>query len=257
MFSPNVDPYVNSIAHCYDNMDVSRVCLVHVKDTTTGLSSDEVASTTFNQIWLQIEGLSKGFYTNYRKRDAEGNFTQTAVASSKVEIYQRINSRLLDRQLIPIVYKNLKEGVTKILQNHGGKQNCILDLTAASKVPSIDLFATSLALSAGGVHVFELDSLVSREHPENSLYHALNEKDYSYTNLLSSPPVKASLEDIIVRTPVLMRITIVFAAILLLSFGIFFFFGLQSAWAGFLGIISSLIAILTVTFTLIEKKQKL
>lgn len=90
LFSSQVDSYINAIAYTYEEMKIEAVRLVYVKGTTTELT-DSKASTLSNQIWSRIESLK-----------------------DEARIYARINEKLLDRQLIPIEYSDLKNRLSQI-----------------------------------------------------------------------------------------------------------------------------------------------
>lgn len=169
LFSERVDPYINAITYTYDNMQVESVRLVYVKGARTGLT-DTQASAVSNQIWNRLESLAAG----------------------DSEIYKRINERLLDRQLVPIGYSKLKQSLGQLIKKHGGPRNCIVDLTGASKAPSIDVFSVCLALGIRSVYTFELVTRPNPNDPDSSLYHSLSKEEYSYTCLSKTEPVEAS-----------------------------------------------------------------
>lgn len=180
LFSDKSDTYINAITYAFENMQVESVRLVHVKGAKTALS-DNQASTVFNQIWKRIEDLSN-----------EG-----------IDVYRRLNERLLDRQLVPVPYKNLKNELSAHIRRYGGKKQCLIDLTSAAKVPSIDIFSVCLALGLKSVYVFELAIKPDPSNPEASLYHSLAQDSYSYTCLSSTEAVRDSEGDLLRKTPLL------------------------------------------------------
>jgi len=194
LFSDRVDSYINAIAHVYDHMQIDAVRLVYVKGTKTGLT-DAQASTVSNQIWGRLEKL----------------------AIDKDDIYKRVNERLLDRQLLPLEYMSLKEGLEKIVKKQGGNGNCIIDLTGASKAPSIEVFSVCLALGIKSVYTFELSTRPDPSNPESSLYHSLGKEGYSYTCLNDTDPVKASQSALLRKSPFLWYVCAISLIVMVIS----------------------------------------
>jgi hypothetical protein len=177
LFSDRVDPYVNAIVYAYDNMGVTSVRLVYVRGTRTGLTESE-ASAAFNQVWSRVEKLAAG----------------------NAEVYKRVNERLLDRQLIPVDYSDLKRSLSHLVKKHGGPRHCVFDLTGASKTPSIGVFAVCLAIGVKSVYTFELADRPDPDDPDSFLYHALDEEQYSYTCLTDTEPVRRSQSALLRKT---------------------------------------------------------
>lgn len=267
MFSPNVDTYVNCISFAYDKMEVSKVCLVHVKNAVTGLESDKQASDVSNRIWLQIQSLSEGKYIYFpqlsrspdnasKEHSVHDESDVEDLPDSNIEIYQRIHGRLLDRQLLTVDYQNLKDEVASIIKTHGGNDACILDVTAATKVPSIDLFAITIAIGLKNLYVFELDERPDRKVPHKSLYHALAQaQSFKYTNLLSTPPVQASHRELVRKSPVLWFTAGSFAIVLVVALLSLMFFGVDNILVTVISLFSGLIGIVSSVFALIDYRK--
>jgi len=172
LFSYNPDSYVNVITYTYDKMDIDKIKLVYIKGIATGLKAAQ-ASNLSTKIWSRVAELQ-----------------------DKHPIYKNVNERLLDRQLVPIEYRNIKNDLNQVLKGQISFKNCIIDITGATKVPSIDIFSICLALGANSIYTFELFKKQNEDDPtynlDNLLYHSLSEKDYSYTCVSNTEPVKSS-----------------------------------------------------------------
>lgn len=267
MFSPNVDTYVNSISFCHDQMGINKVRLVHVKNAITGLESDTQASIVSNRIWNQIQSLSEGKYIYFprffnsqdgvpSKQSKKEEFEVEEISDGNINIYQRVHGRLLDRHLLAVDYQNLKDEVASIIKAQGGNDSCILDVTAATKVPSIDIFAITLALGLKNLCVFELDEPPNREAPHKSLYHALAQSQkFKYTDLLSTPPVQASHGSLVRKSPVLWFTAGIFALVLLTALLSMIFFGIENILLTLIGLVSAIIGIVSSVFALIDHRK--
>ena len=116
MFSRNVDTYINVIAHCYDKLHVEKIVFVHVRNTKTGLSTEEEANTVFNRVWAQLESLSKGIYIDYRQSEP----THHAISDSGIDIYKRIHGQSITKVQEHVDYTKLKKETENIVKNYGG-----------------------------------------------------------------------------------------------------------------------------------------
>jgi hypothetical protein len=207
MFSPNVDTYVNPITYCFENLDVTTIHLVHVKDAITGLTKDEHAYTLSNRVWEQLIALSNGKYINFSSdlKINTSDYSQISLSNQNTDIYKRVCNGLSSRQVHSVSYQDLKEGIEKIVKQNYGTGNCFLDVTAATKVPSIELFSIALALNISNFCVFELDERPDPSEPSKSLYHNVAKKHneklprdmYKYTNLFLNHPIQASYSNLI------------------------------------------------------------
>jgi hypothetical protein len=260
LFSKRVDPYVNAIAHTYDKLGIGSVRLIHVRGAKTALSDSE-ASALSNQIWSEIESLSKGEYIDFSAGSLEG---VSAVSlprrqvnqSSRIDVYRRINEQLLDRRLVPLMYSDLKEGLELILKDCGGAQNCIVDLTAASKVPGIDIFSICLALGVQFMFTFELSDRPDPRKPEESLYHSLAPDAYGYTCLAESPAVKATQRALLRKEQLLWYVVVAALLVMLASLYVYFVAGAQSVPLQILNLLAAVVGIITPLFALVSQRGK-
>lgn len=236
LFSPQVDSYINAIAFTYDEMKIEAVRLVYVKGTTTGLS-DSKASTLSNQIWNRIESLK-----------------------NKAKIYEQINERLLDRQLIPIEYSDLKIRLSQITKRQGSLRNCIVDLTGATKVPSIDVFSVCLALGVKSIYTFELakkpDYKDPSYNPDNFLYDALSKNDYSYTCLSNTEPVRASQASLLRKSSLLWYVGAFSLFVMITSLYLLLTFGTDNIAIQGLNVAAAVVGLVSPVFALAEQRQK-
>jgi hypothetical protein len=234
LFSDRVDTYINAIAHTYEDMDVKAVRFVYVKGTKIGLKDDTQASAVFTEIWSRLQNLALG----------------------SGEIYKKLNERLLDRQLIPIDYPELKSDLSQFIKRQGGARNCIIDLTSASKVASIDVFTVCLALGIKSVYTFELDPKPDPKTPDKFLYHALSKGAYSYTCLTSTPPVKASQSSLLRKEYVLWYVGIAALIVMVVSLYILATIGPNSLFVQFLNLTAAVVGLASPAIALIEQRRK-
>lgn len=199
MISTNVDTYINPITHCFEHLKVSSVYLTYVKNAPTGLKSDRQAKELVENIKEQFITLSNGKYKDFSRaytdpsKEIEPNIK--SLDGQNTSIYGEAYSSLMFKPYT-IDYNNLKEGIESIVQHNHDANFCILDVTAASKVPSIELFGFALAMNIKHIHVFELSIRHDRDDPVKSLYHnvsgmhseSLNGDIYKYANLASKIP---------------------------------------------------------------------
>lgn len=236
LFSPQVDSYVNAIAYTYDEMKIEAVRLVYVKGTTTELT-DSKASTLSNQIWSRIESLK-----------------------NQAKIYEQINERLLDRQLIPIEYSDLKSRLSQITKRQGNLRNCIIDLTGATKVPSIDVFSVCLALGVKSIYTFELakkpDSKLPSYNPDNFLYDALSKNDYSYTCLSNTEPVRASQASLLRKSSLLWYVGAFSLFVMITSLYLLLSFGTDNIAIEGLNLAAAVVGLVSPVLALAEQRQK-
>lgn len=237
LFSSQVDLYVNAIAYTRKEMKIEAVRLVYVKGATTGLN-DAKASAISNQIWNRIENLK-----------------------NKAEIYKEINEKLLDRQLIPIEYSNLKNRFSQVIKKQGSLRNCIVDITGATKVPSIDVFSICLALGLKSIHTFELvrqpNSRVPGYNPDDFLYHVLDEeKDYLYTCLSETKPVKASQSSLLRKASLLWYLGTISLLVMVVSLYLLLTFGSDNMAIQTLNIAAAVIGLVSPLFALAEQRQR-
>ena len=260
LFSDRIDPYVNVIAHTFDKMQVDAVKLIHIKDTKTGLSEKQ-ASWVYNNIWNLIEALSEDYYidySNYTKLESQGGTTsrQELKQKNNLDIYKRINERLTEQSLVRLDYSELKEGLSQIIKNVGGSKFCLLDLTSATKVPSIDIFSVCLALGVKSVYTFELVDRPDPKNPEASLYHSLNENNFSYTCISDTTAVKSSRSALLRKSPLLWYVGIVALIVMLISLYLLVTAGPQSLAVQGLNLGAAIIGIVTPVFALLEQRRK-
>jgi hypothetical protein len=236
LFSPQVDSYINAITFTYDEMKIEAVRLVYVKGTTTELT-DSKASTLSNKIWNRIESLK-----------------------NKAKIYEQINERLLDRQLIPIEYSDLKSRLSQITKRQGSLRNCIVDLTGATKVPNIDVFSVCLALGIKSIYTFELakkpDYKDPSYNPDNFLYHALSKNDYSYTCLSNTEPVRASQASLLRKSSLLWYVGTFSLFVMITSLYLLLTFGTDNIAIQGLNIAAAVVGLISPVFALAEQRQK-
>lgn len=230
LFSDRVDSYINAIAYTYDNMEVKSVRLIYVKGTRTGLDNSQ-ASNVFNQIWNRIERLS----------------------SEKNDIYTHINEYLLDRELIQLNYTSLKEGLKEVIKKQGGNENCIIDLTGASKSSSIDVFAVCLALGVDSAYTFELLTRPKPLNPEESLYHLLEKQAYSYHCVSNTDPVKNSQSDLLRKSSLLWYICVFSLSVMVVSLYILHTSGFENETIQSLNLAASIIGIASPILALIKQ----
>lgn len=235
LFSSQVDSYINAIVYTYDEMRIEAVRLVYVKGTTTELT-DSKASTLSNQIWSRIESLK-----------------------DKAKIYEQINERLLDRQLIPIEYSDLKKRLSQITKKQGSLRNCIVDLTGATKVPSIDVFSVCLALGIRSIYTFELAKKPNYKdpgyNPDNFLYDVLNKNDYSYTCVSDTEPVRASQASLLRKSSLLWYVGTFSLCVMVASLYLLLAFGSDNIAVQGLNVAAAVVGLVSPIFALAEQRK--
>ena len=231
LFSDRVDSYINAIAHAYDNMNIEAVRLIYVKGAKTGLSDNQAIAVS-NRIWSRFEDLS----------------------INNSEIYKRVNERLINRQLIPLEYSNLKNGFKKIIKKQGGENNCIIDLTGASKAPSIEVFSVCLALGVKAVYTFELSKKPNLNNPESSLYHSLEKNSYSYTCLSDSEAVQVSKSALVRKSSLLWYVLAISLIVMAFSLYLLGSIGPNNLAIQGLNLSASIIGIGSTIFALFTKR---
>ncbi len=235
LFSSQVDSYVNAIAYTYDEMRIEAVRLVYVKGTTTELT-DSKASTLSNQIWSRIDSLK-----------------------DKAKIYEQINERLLDRQLLPIEYSELKNRLSQITKRQGSLRNCVVDLTGATKVPSIDVFSVCLALGIKSIYTFELAKKPNyrdpRYNPDNFLYDKLNKNDYSYTCVSDTEPVRASRASLLRKSYLLWYVGAFSLFVMVVSLYLLLTFSSDNIAIQVLNVAAAVVSLASPIFALTEQRK--
>ncbi|MEM6255088.1 MAG: hypothetical protein AAF821_19400 [Cyanobacteria bacterium P01_D01_bin.156] len=234
LFSNRVDTYINAISYAYDEMEIKAVRLVYVKGTKIGLKDDTQASAVFTEIWSRLQELAEK--TN--------------------GIYKQINERLLDRQLIPIEYSSLKISLGRLFKLHGGPRNCIIDLTSASKVASIDVFTVCFALGIKSIHTFELGLPFDPKSPDKFLYHALSKSEYSYTCLSITPPVRSSQSSLVRKSSLLWYVGCVALVVMVVSLYILVNLGPNSSFVQFLNLTAAVIGLASPALALLEQRRE-
>ena len=234
LFSDRPDGYINAIAHTFDHKQVEAVKLVYVKGAKTGLS-DQEASIAYNRIWTRLINLADEPFDS--------------------DIYKRINERLLNRHLVPLKYTTLKDDLSQLIKQHGGTKNCIIDLTGASKVPSIDVFSVCLALGIKSVHIFELADRPDPKKPNDSLYHSLDETGYSYTCLTDTEPVIASQSSLLRKTPLLWAVGLMALIVMIISLILLATTGPNSPILQTINIAAAVVGLTTPILALIQERK--
>lgn len=236
LFSSQVDPYINAIAYTRREMKIDAVKLIYVKGAKTGLDNEK-ARSIFIQIWTKIESL---------KNDAE--------------IYNEINEKLLDRQLLPIEYSTLKIDFEKATKKEGSLRNCIVDITGATKVAGIDIFSICLALGLKSIYSFELiknrDTRASGYNPDDFLYHALKDQDYSYTCLSETIAVKSSQSSLLRKSALLWYVGTFSLLIMVVSLYLLLTFGSDNVMIQRLNIVAAIVGFISPIVALAEERQK-
>lgn len=248
LLSPNVDAYINVIAHAYDQLDIREIHFIHIKGTKTALEDSE-ASTVHSRILTQVEYLSQSRYMDFFR-----NQTREIESVPAIDIYRRINRQIKERGIrYDVQYHELKEKLEAAIKS-SGKENCFVDLTTATKTPAIDIFSICLGLDIK-VYTFELDDAVDRQVPENSLYHNLvSQNSYSYTCLSESLAVQAS-QRLLVRRDRIRFYLIGFIFIVTATLLTFYFLGdAQSLPLQFVGVLANIIGVFTFIFEVVRRK---
>lgn len=251
LFSDRVDPYVNAIAYTFDNMQVDTVRLVQIKGTKTGLTETQ-ASAVYNRIWTLIENLSKGYYIDSAAGQAEQRLLSR---TDKLDIYRRINERLTEHSLVRLDYTNLKEDLNQLIRREGGSKCCIVDLTAASKSPSIDVFSVCLALGVGAVYTFELADRPNPKNPELSLYHALGKDGYSYTCIGETEPVRASQAALLRKSSLLWYVGAIALVVMVVSLYLLATTGPNSLIVQGLNLAAAVVGIVSFILAIAEQRR--
>lgn len=179
LFSDTIDTYVNVIAHAFDSEDlrVRKVVLIHVIGTKADIDDTE-AGMVNTRIWRQFESLANGEHIQFPHiSELRTNLQATEQKkqlplNSNLSVYRRINERI-EHSLSRIENLKIQEQLSMIIKREGGRKKCILDITATTKVPSINIFSVCMALGIDNLYVFELKQNVNRNNPELSLYHNL------------------------------------------------------------------------------------
>ena len=245
LFSQQADPYINSIAYNFDHNDISAVRFIYISGTKTGLNKQE-ANQVFNNITSLLNDLANECYRKYRTTQSPTDKQEDPrplEANNKIDIYRRINEKLLDKGLVALEYGDLHASLDKFIKQEGGVKKCIVDLTPTAKAPSIDIFSICLALGLDEVYVFELSDRPSRSEPEKSLYHSLDDNLFSYTRLTDSPPVKDSKSKLVRRTQIYKAI-IPLSIITIICFVYLLLIG-ENIFAEAIGLTSAIVGIAT------------
>jgi hypothetical protein len=194
LFSTNVDSYINVIAHGYRHLGIKRVSLLHIEGASTGVNS-EVATQLATRIWAGINGLAQGKYLDFSK-DPSGLADISTIPALPLEesgvatLYAEIDKNIRERRIVSLNQPTITTDLQKIIEEHGGKGLCVLDVTAATKVPSVDIFSVCLAIEMHNLFTFELLRRPFSTDRVNNLYHALTANDYEYTPLTDRPAVR-------------------------------------------------------------------
>lgn len=260
LFSDRIDPYVNVIAYTFDKMDVDSVKLIHIKDTKTGLT-DKQASSVYNNIWTQVEALSEGYYVDYSSyatAGSQGEIVSRRELNQKnnLDIYRRIHERLTEHSLVRLDYSNLKDDISQLIKKVGGNKSCLLDITAATKSPSIDIFSICLALGVKLVYTFELADRPDSKNLESSLYHSLKIDKYSYTCISETLAVRSSRSALLRKSPLLWYTAIVALTVMIFSLYLLVSTGPQSLAVQGLNLGAAIIGIISPIFALLEQRRK-
>jgi hypothetical protein len=238
LFTPQVDSYVNAIAYTRNSRDmrIDAVKLLYVKGAQTGLT-DEKASELSNGIWLRIENLRE-----------------------KSDVYREINESLLSRQLIPIEYSDLKNSFDKLIKEQGNAGSCIVDITGATKVPSIDVFSICLSLGINSVYTFELlkerNVKADDYDPMNFLYHSLCKGDYLYTCVSETEPVKQSQSSILRKSSLFWYVGVFSLFIMVISLYLIVTLGSENMFIQVLNIAAAIAGLVSPILALSEQRNK-
>ncbi|HEY9848936.1 MAG TPA: hypothetical protein V6D28_05735 [Leptolyngbyaceae cyanobacterium] len=261
LFSKTIDTYVNVIAYACDQLEVTRIKFVHVLGTKPALSKPD-AKDISEKICCQIESLSKGNYivdfetgskNAIKLYSSLGSTTMSGV--KKLNVYNQVYKQLRILPLEPefLSYSNLRQDLQSILKKCGGSRECIVDITAASKVLSIDIFSICLALGVPSVFTFELKKPANKQHPEESLYHSLEPESYSYTHISESPPIKTSQSTLFRKEQLLWFVVAASLLLMTVSLYIYFSSGTQSMFLQVVNLLAAVIGIVAPLFSLFGK----
>lgn len=263
LFSDTIDTYVNVIAHAFDSEDlrVRKVVLIHVLGTKADIDETE-AGMVNTRIWRQLESLANGEYIQFpriselRTNPQAPEQKKQLPIHSNVSIYRRINEKI-EHSLSRIENSKIQEQLNGIIKKEGGRKKCILDITATTKVPSINIFSVCLALGIDNLYVFELKQSVNRNVPELSLYHNLiNQQDFAYTCLTKNETVSASRSSLVQKSTLLWILLTTSSMVLVASFSALYFYGSESFGIQLINLIASVTGIGSSAFALIEQRRQ-
>jgi len=165
---------------------------------------------------------------------------------------------LADYELIKIDYPNLRGELSRIIKRYGGSDNCIIDVTGASKSLSIDIFSVALAIGARHIYTFELVPSRSR-NPEDSLYPSLRPGSYAYTSLSGSELVKESRASLLRKSLIfrqIMIISILSIISIVISLSTLKIFGSQSEALTVVSAVSSIVTIISfISWVILERPK--
>lgn len=263
MLSPNVDSYVNAITYTCDRMNVNSVRLVYTADrAAVGDTSIEPgpgqagAAELFKRIKEKIEQLSNGYYVSYLPQGTSQ--AQLLRRQEGRAVYTIACKCLTDYELIRIDYPRLRKDLSQIIKRYGGSDNCIIDVTGASKSLSVDIFSIALAIGAKHIYTFELVPSRSR-NPEDSLYPLLRPGAYTYTSLSGSQLVRESRAALLQKSLVfrqIMVVSILSIISILVSLFTLKVFGPQSEALTIVSLVSSIVTVISFASWVILERPK-
>lgn len=260
LLSPNVDPYINAIAYSFAKMDVRRVRVIYVKGAEEDID-DSKANPVNTRIWQQIQSLAHGEYLQFPPLNQSVSPSlplspmQLSQASSGLDIYRRINEELIDHDLIALNYSNLRNEL-KSLVKESGINNCVVDVTSASKDLSIDVFSACLALGIRSIHTFALKSKGVKKDPIASLYHSLAPAEYEYVCFTDSPVVKASQDSLLRKSQLFWYVILAAFTIMGVSLYANFTGGSQNIFLEIVNLLATVVGIVTPIAAIVNERIK-
>lgn len=153
----------------------------------------------------------------------------------------------------------LKTVLVKLQKKQGSLRNCIVDLTGATKVPSIDVFSVCLALGIRSIYTFELAKKPNygdpNYNPNDFLYDALNKNDYSYTCVSDTEPVRASQASLLRKTSLLWYIGAFSLCVMVASLYLLLTFGSENIAIQGLNVAAAVVGLVSPIFALAEQRK--
>lgn len=194
--SPNPNPYLNSIVHCVQRKDVSRVVFASIKKSSEGVL--EIAQLASN-VQLLLEKLSEGVYTYWEFQTREQKAVDLSAYYDADELkrlcifYKSCLDILgsdFSNNVSLISYSQLRDYVSLIRRT----EDAIFDITATTNDLVSDVVAISITEGISALYSFaSLNQPRAGAEGWRSLIHHLESEQsgskpaYQYINLLDTP----------------------------------------------------------------------
>ncbi len=271
--SDRPDPYLNSLAHCLLDEDISKVVFVHIvglgehgiqlgRPITRGFSA-RVA----RRVEVLLEHLASGEYTYFTKEGlgeavnlkSEISDYSEAEAASAMQFYRNILERLPRLESTDVAYLDLRHYLQQATMS---EETPLLDATAIGKEYIGDLVAASMAGKIESLFTFSVKPRIDFKRPWRSLIHELRkptengESRYNYVNMIGTPVFVQSTGDMIVKASALRAALLLAVAFFAMTAAIYFLLGIDHPLVEVLFVAGSSASIVSLGIVFISRKGK-